>query len=1202
MSHSSSGSSARLGVGLLLLAIVAALAAYVGWRTLRPKPKTPLDTATILVRNAQGVGHMDRYEFAEAVPVFEKLVADAPDWLPGKVNLAIALINFGKGTETGKEDVYVRAERLLQEVLAREPDNPYAHFNLGYLALVVQNDWDRATPYFQKVTQLDPSDAWAWYWLGRSYVEDDARAIEAFRKAHELDPYNASSIFVLGSLLRRAGKDEEAAHLSERFKQLKQAEIVETPSKTDTFYTERGKYAQVIGRVSGEAPAAPVGPLPLVEPLAGLKVELAAGARWAKADDLDPLRRWLRERFGAVLVPIDYDGDGRPDLLLLGSVVENGKLRDLLLRNEGEGRFRDMTAAVGLVGPASLGCCVGDYDNDGRPDLLLTGAGSQRLFRNTGKGNFEDVTARAGLDKVTSVCLGAAMVDLEQDGDLDLVLSQYATSPEAALAALDGKAEAKGHGLVVFWNAGEAKPRSRSEDPPPLETSFKRADGPADLLGSGPAVGALVGDVDLDGDVDLLVLTDRAEPSLVLNDRLQRFHRRPLPESLLGRGTWNGALVLDADRDGRSDLLILPAGASPVLLLRQPFTADPDPARWFRRAETNSRPLRQAVTTDIDLDGWPDVVGITTDGKAVLLHNVGGKLSEAEGALGPDPAAAAVAIADGDCDGNPDVLTWSEADGLQVRRNSGNGNHGLKVRPSGHRRVEPPGGVIRTNADGIGVRIAVQAGEHWTGAEFTTQSAGLGQSHQPIFLGLGKRDVADLVRAFWPDGCQQAEFSLPALPCRVHVLNEANRKIDSCPILFTWDGERFVFVNDFLGAGNIGEPLVGGGHRPPRPEESVKIEPHQLAPREGHYLLKIAEPMNEVTYLDRLRLVVLDHPADVQVYPDERFPGGSQPPTQELLAFRQVIFPEGARDHRGRDVTDVLRAWDRRTVDGFARRSWIGFAEEHAVELDFGDRLAKLPPGQRLILSLAGWTDYPYPESILAAHQAGVALLPPVLERRDESGRWQKVADASFPAGFPRMMTLDVTEYVRGPRCALRLRTNMHVFWDQIFVAPLLAVVPEQGEAGSVRAQGRDVADARLEWRGVMKEFSPDGREPTVYDYERLDPVPVTRLGGRMTRLGDVTELLRQTDDRFVIFGPGDELTVRFDARDLPPLPPGWKRSFVLRTWGYCKDAAPLTAFGGTVEPLPFRAMSNYPYGKGEKHPDEEYQRTWNTRRTSMTR
>ncbi len=257
----------------------------------------------------------------------------------------------------------------------------------------------------------------------------------------------------------------------------------------------------------------------------------------------------------------------------------------------------------------------------------------------------------------------------------------------------------------------------------------------------------------------------------------------------------------------------------------------------------------------------------------------------------------------------------------------------------------------------------------------------------------------------------------------------------SCPILFAWNGRRFVFVNDFLGAGSLGETGPDGTTRPPRPEESVKIEPDQLVTRDGQYVLKITEPMDETTYLDRLQLVVIDQPPGVRVYPDERFVTAGPPPSQQLIAFNKEIYPLQARDHRGRDMTRTLRRWDRDTVNDFAKRAWTGFAEEHCIELDFGDRLASFRANDRLYLCLAGWTAYPFPESSWAAHQAGVAEQWPILERQDESGRWHSLGELGFPAGLPRMMLLDVTGKLIGPRCRLRLRTNMQIYWDQAFIA-----------------------------------------------------------------------------------------------------------------------------------------------------------------------
>jgi hypothetical protein len=717
--------------------------------------------------------------------------------------------------------------------------------------------------------------------------------------------------------------------------------------------------------------------------------------------------------------------------------------------------------------------------------------------------------------------------------------------------------------------------------------------------GPSAVVGFAVADLDRLRGMDLLVLADHANPVMVLDDRLLRFRRQALPASVVPPGLWNGALVFDADRDGRADLLLIGPDRPPLVLFNRAAPGKLDPATWWEPQPPSGPPLLQAQAIDLDLDGWTDIVGLSAEHRPVFLHNNGPHLSvEPLGDNGDWPAnLVALTVADFDGDGFPDFVLWSATAGLELRRNLGNGNHALVLDLTGRRGVSN-NGKMRCTADAFGVQVMVHADELRTCAEQTTLSAGLGQSRQPLMLGLARHAQADVIRLRWPDSTWQAELHQPT--GQLLAIEENNRRPGSCPILFTWDGERFVFVADFLGAGSLGEMQPDGGYMQPRPEESLKIDAHQLRPRDGKYLLKIAEPMDEITYLDRLQLIVLDHPADVRVYPDERFTSSGPPASQEILALGQPIFPRHARDHHGRDVTRALTEWDRHTVDGFARRSWLGFAEEHWVELDFGDRLSKLGPKDPLVLCLAGWTDYPYPDSIWAATQAGVSVQSPCLERLEADGRWRTlVADTGFPAGLPRLMTLDVTGLLAGPHCVVRLRTNLEIFWDQIFVAPLLESV-RPAALGLVRAQVLEVDSAMLSARGCMQEYSPDGRAPSLYDYYTLEAVPVSRLAGRLTRYGDVAELLRSTDDRFVIFGPGDELTVQFDARRLPPLPPGQSRSFVLRTWGYCKDASPFTATGTTVEPLPFRAMRTYPYGPDQHYPrdrvHDDYQRRFNTR------
>src|SRR5262249_15010388 len=221
---------------------------------------------------------------------------------------------------------------------------------------------------------------------------------------------------------------------------------------------------------------------------------------------------------------------------------------------------------------------------------------------------------------------------------------------------------------------------------------------------------------------------------------------------------------------------------------------------------------------------------------------------------------------------------------------------------------------------------------------------------------------------------------------------------------------------------------------PPRPEESIKIEPGLMKPRNGQYLIKLAEPMDEVLYLDWVQLVVVDHPADVVVFPDERFATSDPQPTQEGLALRTRLFAKLATDHRGRDVTKLVLDRDRRAVDGVALRSWLGYAEDHSLTLDFGDVPAG--SGGRWFLVLAGWAEYAYPESIYAATRAGVPLKFPVLERLgSDRTTWEPVGDLGFPAGLPRVMTRELPGFQPRGRCVLRTRTNMQVYWDQVFLA-----------------------------------------------------------------------------------------------------------------------------------------------------------------------
>ena len=397
-----------------------------------------------------------------------------------------------------------------------------------------------------------------------------------------------------------------------------------------------------------------------------------------------------------------------------------------------------------------------------------------------------------------------------------------------------------------------------------------------------------------------------------------------------------------------------------------------------------------------------------------------------------------------------------------------------------------------------------------------------------------------------------------------------------------------------MGSGYL---IAPGVYSQPDRDEAVAITADQLEASDGVFRLSVTEPMDEIAYLDHLRLDVVDRPPGVSSTPDERFAPQGPRPTGLLLAWRTTIEPVRATDLEGRDVTETLRHWDRRTVDTFRKREgWIGYAEDHAIILDFGDRLSRCGPSDPLVLCLAGWVEYPYSQTNYAAATAGVALQPPAIERRRDDGRWEVIEPhAGYPAGMPRLMTLDLTGKLAGPQCVLRIKTNMECYYDQAFIA-----VRDRAAEASLRVITLPVARAELGYRGYTREVSPDGRQPLIYDYDHVDPAPLARFSGKLTRYGDVARLLQADDDQLCLVGPGDEVRIEFEATGLPPLPEGWTRSYVLRSFGYCKDADPFTATSDTVLPLPWRGMPAFPFAPDVKRPSdppyESYLRVYQTR------
>ena len=222
-------------------------------------------------------------------------------------------------------------------------------------------------------------------------------------------------------------------------------------------------------------------------------------------------------------------------------------------------------------------------------------------------------------------------------------------------------------------------------------------------------------------------------------------------------------------------------------------------------------------------------------------------------------------------------------------------------------------------------------------------------------------------------------------------------------------------------------------------------------------------------------------------------------------------------------------------------------------------------------------------------------LVLPYLQVRDERGEWVTViADMGVPSGTNRTMRVDLTGKFLSSDRRVRIVTNALVYFDQIFYTTDEQLAPASIELPLVSAD--------LHYRGFSTPVTGGGlSKPEFFDYASLlTTAPWNPMVGNYTRYGTVEKLVSHADDRLVVMSTGDEMTVEFDGRSLPPLKPGWKRSLFLYTHGWAKDGEPNTAYSKSVEPLPFRQMSNYPYGPQERHPDtpehREYLREYQTR------
>jgi tetratricopeptide (TPR) repeat protein len=1084
----------------------------------------------------------------------------------------------------------VHAESKLSQVTQLVPAEPAGWANWGVLALR-QRNYEVAAQRLERARDLAPRNDQIYDLLGILEAQrgHSAEAIADLRKAVELNPKNLRAAYALGEEIERQADANSDAEYQQVIQKILAAqpdnlaallELARVAAKRGDASTLKSAVAQISTRSSAWPPE-------VQQQLAAVQTAAAGADPRAAATRTTFLRNVLmrvpeyRQSLFVIKAPAGEEAQPFTHFVRLESPVFKPAPADATLKFTSqpiadasnahwnwigaiqlgsagapviaEANAREVHLSTGAVlpfpgGPSNIppmpeGILQGDFNYDFKTDLVLAGAGGVRFFRQDNPNAFTDVTAQTKLPKSATNAryTGAWAVDIEADGDLDIVLGASEGLP------------------LVLRNNG---------------------DGTFLPIHPFPAISGVRGfawaDLDGDGNPDAAIIDGSGRLHVFMNERQGQFRERALPALPLVKTI----AVADANNDGILDLLAVQVDGTILRISDKNegqswVTAEiakvPDAANNLAgEARLHVADLDNNGALDLFLAATAQVPGTHSRGALIWLGDDKGKFELLDHPAGPELVFDA---ADLNGSGKLDLLGLSADGQPQQAMNSGTKNyHWQVIRPHAVQAV----GDQRINPFGVGGEIEIRSG--------------LLVQKQPItgpqlHFGLGDQTEAEVVRVIWPNGTVRAEFGVKA---DTEIVTEQRLKA-SCPFLYAYNGKQMEFVKDAVPWGSaIGLRInTLGSAQIAATGEWYKIGRDQLVPHDGYYDLRITAELWEVYYYDYLALMAVDHPVGTEIFVDERF---VIPPLK--LGITTVATPHNiarAVDDTGQDVTDLVRTLDGKAVASFGRGQYQGVTRDHYIEVDLGDNAPKSGP----LYLIAQGSIHDTESSVNVAITQGSRWRAHGLsvEVPDGHGGWVTAQDnLGFPAGRKKTILFNLTNVFRpGTPRRVRLRTNLEIYWDAIHWA--------QGAPDTqlkTATLDPDVAD--LHYRGYSVMHMPVGAgAPEVPDYNQIEGTKQRwrDLSGYYTRYGDVRELINHIDDRYVIVNSGDELSLRFPEQ--PPPPAGWLRDFVIVGDGWIKDGDYNSTFSKTVLPLPYHAKNEYTTRPGRledewvyrQHPDD---------------
>lgn len=1095
---------------------------------------------------------------------------------PSSTTYRDAVVAFHVSLAAIQAGVEVVAEEHLRRVTELVPQEPAAWANLGLLALR-RTAFDLAAERLQRARALAPESSQIQVLSGLlASMQGRLEAAKAYlQRAVAQDPHNVKAMYALAQLIEQQGGEHSAAEVQRLLTQLLAAqpdnlavllELARVAAKHGDLQTLQESTVRLEGQAAAWPPVAQ-------EQLRAVQTVASEANANRTAQQVMILKNVLarevtyRHSRAAIQTPFGQEGEVIPRFLRLPSPHASPAAPDDTLTFAVE-----QLSASG--GPWTWANVIA-LDSQGPPTVIMANGHEMRMMAGT------VLRFPGGPAALPPWQDGIVGLDFNDDFRIDLVFAGPSglslwrqdnagafTDVTADLALSEEVTDASYSGVwtVDVDVEGDLDLVLGTLEGQPLILRNNR-DGTFTVLHLFDEVSGVRafawGDVDADGDPEAILLDATGTVHVYTNQRAGQFQARALPQEL---GKVLALAVADVNSDSVLDLVVLQADGK---IHRLTHTTEGQAWHMVEITQWPNVPGETAVATarllvaDLDNNGSLDLIVSTPAGGRVWLSDARGHFRPLDTPL----PGHVFAVAELTGDGKLDLLGLSETGQPLRLANQGTKDYfWLTLQP---RAVHVPGdGRINTFALGGEVEIR----------------AGLVFQKQPItgpmlHFGLGEYRAADVARILWPNGDVQAEFTLHSN----QVIVARQRLKGSCPWVFAYDGQAMRFITDFLWRSPLGLRINAQDTAGVlMTEDWVKIRGDQLVPRDGVYDLRITAELWETHFFDHVALLVVDHPVGTDIFVDERFAMPPPPLAVYLTAPPRPVAR--AWDDHGREVTDMVQGRDGRYLDSFGRGAYQGVTRHHYVDIDLGDDVPSTGP---LWLLASGWIR-PTDSSINVAISQG-RYAPPQsvhLEVPDGQGGWVVAkTDLGFPAGKTKTIVMDLQGIWRpGTPRLVRLRTNMEIYWDALAWAPTL---PD----AELKTQRLSLHTATLRYRGFSAVRTADRSSPELPQYHALEgTAPRWRdLIGYYTRFGDVRELLQAVDDRYVIMNAGDELVLGFVAP--PPPPAGWSRDFVLIGDGWVKDGDYNTAFSTTVLPLPAHDQPDYTTPPGHLEDDPVYRR-----------